>query len=51
MLFMLIGNRFSPNTLIFNLGKKNDFRNLLDKKMINEMNEFYKDQIKKYKYE
>ena len=35
----------------FNLGKKNDFKKLLDNKLIDEMNSFYKDQLKKYKYE
>ena len=47
----LVSKKTNEKIKFFNLGKKNDFRNLLDKKMINEMTEFYKDQIKKYKYE
>ena len=47
----MIDKKTGNKITFFNLGKKNDFRNLLDKKMINEMTTFYKDQIKKYKYE
>ena len=47
----LVSKKTNEKIKFFNLGKENDFRILLDKKMINEMTEFYKDQIKKYKYE
>ena len=32
----------------FNLGKKNNYKELLDNNLIDKMNFFYKDQIKKY---
>jgi len=35
----------------FNLGKKNDYKKLLDDKLIDEMNNFYQKQLQKYKYE
>ena len=35
----------------FNLGKKNDYNKLLDDKLIDEMNNFYQEQLQKYKYE
>ena len=35
----------------FNMGKKNDFRKLLSKSLIEEMGNLYKKQLKKYDYE
>ncbi|MDC3035988.1 sulfotransferase domain-containing protein [Candidatus Pelagibacter sp.] len=34
----------------FNMGKKNDFRKLLDKELVEEMNILYEEQLNKYNY-
>ena len=34
----------------FNLGDKNNFRDILEKNLIDEMNDYFKYQLKKYKY-
>jgi len=35
----------------FNLGKKNNYKKLLDESLINEINSLYEEQLKKYQYE
>ena len=35
----------------FNLGKDNDYKKLLDKELINKMNNLFQDELVKYKYE
>ena len=44
-------NKDKTKNKFFNLGKKNDYNELLEKKMIIEMNEKFKDQIEKFKFE
>ena len=34
----------------FNLGKDNDFNNILEKKIINEINNIYETELNKFKY-
>ena len=35
----------------FNLGIKNNYKNILDKNLLYQMNEIFKNEIKEYKYE
>ena len=44
-------NKDKTKNKFFNLGKKNDYNELLEKKLIIEMNEKFKDQIEKFKFE
>jgi hypothetical protein len=46
----MIDKKTGNKITFFNLGKKNDFRNLLEKNLIDEMNEYFKYQLEKYKY-
>ena len=34
----------------FNLGKDNNYKNILEKKLINEMNNYYKKEIVKFNF-
>ena len=34
----------------FNLGEKNNFKNILEKNLVDEMSDYFKYQLKKYKY-
>ena len=43
-------NKDKTKNKFFNLGKKNDYNELLEKKLIIEMNEKFKDQIEKFKF-
>ena len=40
----------SEKIKFFNLGNKNNYKDLLNKNLIDEMNLFYKDELKKYDY-
>ena len=40
----------SEKIKFFNLGNKNNYKNLLNKNLIDEINLFYKDELKKYNY-
>jgi len=40
----------SDKIKFFNLGNKNNYKNILGQKMINEMNLYYKEELKKYRY-
>ena len=40
----------SEKIKFFNLGNKNNYRDLLNKNLLDEMNLFYKDELKKYDY-
>ena len=40
----------SEKIKFFNLGNKNNYKNLLNKNLIDEINLFYKDELKKYDY-
>ena len=44
-------NKDKTKNKFFNLGKKNDYNELLEKKLVIEMNEKFKDQIEKFKFE
>ena len=37
--------------LSFNLGKDNDYKKLLNKNLINKMNNLFQEELVKYKYE
>ena len=40
----------SDKIKFFNLGNKNNYKNILGQEMINEMNLYYKEELKKYRY-
>jgi hypothetical protein len=47
----MIKNDNSGSVNFFNLGQKNDYKKLLDKKLIKTLNELYKNELKKFNYE
>ena len=47
----MIGKKNNQKLKFFNLGKKNDYKKLLDDKLINEINSLYQEQLHKYYYE
>lgn len=47
----IINKKTGNKITFFNLGKKNNFRKLLDKQMILQLNKIYKTQLEKFNYE
>ena len=47
----MIKNDNSGNVNFFNLGQKNDYKKLLDKRLIKKLNELYKNELEKFNYE
>ena len=46
----MVDKKTGEKIAFFNLGEKNNFQNILEKNLINEMNDYFKYQLKKYKY-
>ena len=46
----MVDKKTGEKITFFNLGEKNNFRDILEKNLINEMNDYFKYQLKKYKY-
>jgi hypothetical protein len=46
----MVDKKTGEKIAFFNLGEKNNFRDILEKNLINEMNDYFKYQLKKYKY-
>ena len=46
----MVNKKTGEKITFFNLGEKNNFRDILEKNLINEMNDYFKYQLKKYKY-
>ncbi len=46
----MIDKKTGSRIAFFNLGEKNNFKNILDKNLVDEMNDYFKYQLKKYKY-
>ena len=46
----MVDKKTGNKIAFFNLGEKNNFKDILEKDLINEMNDYFKYQLKKYKY-
>ena len=46
----MIDKKTGNKITFFNLGEKNNFKEILEKNLIDEMNDYFKYQLKKYKY-
>ena len=46
----MVDKKTGEKIAFFNLGEKNNFNDILEKNLINEMNDYFKYQLKKYKY-
>jgi len=46
----MVDKKTGEKITFFNLGEKNNFKDILEKNLINEMNDYFKYQLKKYKY-
>ena len=46
----MIDKKTGNKITFFNLGEKNNFKDILEKDLIDEMNDYFKYQLKKYKY-
>ena len=46
----MVNKKTGGKITFFNLGEKNVFKDILEKDLINEMNDYFKYQLKKYKY-
>ena len=46
----MVDKKTGNKIAFFNLGEKNNFEDILEKDLINEMNDYFKYQLKKYKY-
>jgi hypothetical protein len=46
----MVDKKTGEKIAFFNLGEKNNYQNILEKNLINEMNDYFKYQLKKYKY-
>ena len=46
----MIDKKTGNKITFFNLGEKNNFKNILEKNLIDEMSDYFKYQLKKYKY-
>ena len=46
----MVNKKTGDKIAFFNLGEKNNFKDILEKDLINEMNDYFKYQLKKYKY-
>ena len=46
----VVDKKTGDKIAFFNLGEKNNFEDILEKDLINEMNDYFKYQLKKYKY-
>ena len=46
----MVEKKTGEKIAFFNLGEKNNYQNILEKNLINEMNDYFKYQLKKYKY-
>ena len=46
----MIDKKTGNKITFFNLGEKNNFKDILEKNLIDEMNDYFKYQLKKYKY-
>jgi hypothetical protein len=46
----MVNKKTGNKITFFNLGEKNNFKDILEKDLINEMNDYFKYQLKKYKY-
>jgi len=46
----VVDKKTGDKIAFFNLGEKNNFKDILEKDLINEMNDYFKYQLKKYKY-
>ena len=46
----MVDKKTGEKIAFFNLGEKNNFKDILEKNLINEMNDYFKYQLKKYKY-
>ena len=47
----MIRKKNNDKLKFFYLGKKNNYKKLLDKKLVSEINSLYHDQLKKYYYD
>ena len=45
-----IGQKTGKKKIFFNLGKKNDYKKILDKETTNRLNEIFKEDLKKWGY-
>ena len=46
----MVDKKTGEKIAFFNLGEKNNYQDILEKNLINEMNDYFKYQLKKYKY-
>ena len=46
----MIDKKTGNKITFFNLGEKNNFKNILEKNLVDEMSDYFKYQLKKYKY-
>ena len=46
----MVDKKTGEKITFFNLGEKNNYQDILEKNLINEMNDYFKYQLKKYKY-
>ena len=46
----MVDKKTGDKIAFFSLGEKNNFKDILEKDLINEMNDYFKYQLKKYKY-